>query len=115
MAEFVKTRREHPKSAPYLRLKIFNEQLLETFGIFFSKVFLENFFSKKVFSKKAGNAEKLKRGHSGSFNVFANRKLQKNSRGYPLIEFEKFRKESRIVPKKNQRGDPMVSPLLLEV
>ena len=28
------------------------------------------------------------RGHSGSLNVFTNRKLQKNARGYPLIEFE---------------------------
>ena len=34
-----------------------------------------------------------KRGHSGSLNVFTNRKLQKNARGYPLIESENFRKK----------------------
>ena len=33
-----------------------------------------------------------KRGHSGSLNVFTNRKFQKNARGYPLIESENFRK-----------------------
>ena len=55
-----------------------------------------------------------KRGHSGSLNVFTNRKLQKNARGYPLIDSESFRKKSRIVPKKTQRGGPLVSPVLLE-
>ena len=44
-----------------------------------------------------------KRGHSGSLNVFTNRKLQKNARGHPLIEFENFRKRSRIVPKKTKK------------
>ena len=43
-----------------------------------------------------------KRGHSGSIDVFTNRKLQKNASGYPLIESENFRKKSRIVPKKKQ-------------
>ena len=42
-----------------------------------------------------------KRGNSGSLNVFTDRKLQKNARGYLLIESENFKK-SRIVPKKNQ-------------
>ena len=55
----------------------------------------------------------LKRGHLGSLNIFRNRKLQKNARD-PLIEFDNFRKQSHIVPKKNQRGDLLVSPLLLE-
>ena len=45
----------------------------------------------------------LKRDHLGSLNVFRNRKLQKNARGYPLIESENFRKKSRIVPKKNEK------------
>ena len=31
-----------------------------------------------------------------------------------MIKFENFRKKSRIVPKKNQRRDPLVSPVLLE-
>ena len=41
-----------------------------------------------------------KRGHSGSLSVFTNRKLQKNARGYPLIEFENFEKKSRSAEKK---------------
>ena len=52
-------------------------------------------------------------GHSGSLNVFTNRKLQKNARDYPLIESENFRRKSHIVPKKTQRGDPLVSPAVL--
>ena len=55
----------------------------------------------------------LKRGHLGSFNVFYKPKTSKNARGYPLIKLENFRK-NRIVPKKTQRGDPLVSPVLLE-
>ena len=43
-----------------------------------------------------------KRGHSGSINVFTNRKLQKKCKGYPLIESVNFRKNSRIVPKKDE-------------
>ena len=45
-----------------------------------------------------------KRGHLGSLNVFHKPKTSKNARGYPLIKFENFRKKSRIVPKKTQRG-----------
>ena len=45
-----------------------------------------------------------KRGHLGSLNVFTNRKLRRNSRVYPLIEFENFRKKSRIEPKKPKGG-----------
>ena len=55
-----------------------------------------------------------KRGHSGSFNVFYKPKTSKKCKGYPLIKFEKFSKKNRIVPKKTQRGDPLVSPVLLE-
>ena len=47
-----------------------------------------------------------KRGHLGSLNVFTNRKLQNNARGYPLIEIKKFWKKSRIVPKKPKGGTP---------
>ena len=55
-----------------------------------------------------------KRGHSGSLNVFTNRKLQKNARGYPLIESENFRKKkSHSAEKKTQSGDPLVSPAVL--
>ena len=43
---------------------------------------------------------------------FTNRKLQK-MQGYPLIEFENFRKKSHCAEKKPKRG-ALVSPLLLE-
>ena len=55
-----------------------------------------------------------KRGHSGSFNVFYKPKTSKKFKGVPFDKFRKFSKKSRIVPKKNQRGDPLVSPVLLE-
>ena len=92
------TRRERPKSAPYLRLKntkIFKEQLLKTFGKFF--------FRKKVFFKKSCTMKNSKRGHLGSLNVFTNRKLQKDARG-PFDRIRKFSKKSRIVPKKQPKG-----------
>ena len=54
-----------------------------------------------------------KRGHSGSLNVFTNRKLQKTALGLPFDRIRKFSKKSRIVPKKTQRGDPLVSPAVL--
>ena len=79
---------------------------------FFEKNF-ENFFEKKYFLENRTMPKNSKRGHSGSLNVFTNRKLQKNARGYPLIESKNFRKESRIVPKKTQRGDPLISPAVL--
>ena len=56
----------------------------------------------------------LKRGHLGSFNVFYKPKTSKNARGYPLIKFENFRKKSHSAERKTQRGDPLVSPVLLE-
>ena len=76
---------------------------------FFSRIF---FFEKKVFFRKSHNAENSKRGHSGSLNVFTNRKVQKNARGYPLIESEIFEKKSHSAEKK-PKGDPLVSPAVL--
>ena len=84
---------------------MFKEQLLETFG---KKIRIKVFFKKSRTMPK-----KSKRGHSGSLNVFTNRKLQKNARVYPLIEFKKFRKKSHSA-EKNQRGDSLASTLLLE-
>ena len=55
----------------------------------------------------------LKRVHLGSLNVFYKPKTSNNSRGYPLIKFEKFRKKSHSA-EKNPKGDPLVSPVLLE-
>ena len=43
-----------------------------------------------------------KRGHSGSLNVFTNRKLQKKCKGVPFDRIRKFSK-SRIVPKKTKQ------------
>ena len=45
-----------------------------------------------------------KRGLLGSLNVFTNRKLQKNGKGDPSIEFESFRKKSRTAAKKPKGG-----------
>ena len=45
-----------------------------------------------------------KRGHLGSLNVFRNQKLQKNARGYPLIEFDNFRKKVAQCRKKPKVG-----------
>ena len=55
----------------------------------------------------------LKRGHLGSLNVFYKPKTSKKCKGYPLIKFENFRKKSHSA-EKTQRGDPLVSPVLLE-
>ena len=57
------------------------------------------------------NSKRAIQAHS-TFST--NRKLQKKSRGYPLINFENFRKKSHSAEKKTQRGDPLVSPVLLE-
>ena len=56
----------------------------------------------------------LKRGHLGSLNVFYKLKTSKKYKGAPFDKIRKFSKKSRIVPKKTQRGDTMVSPALLK-
>ena len=61
--------------------------------LFFQKKMLKFFFEKSIFLKSRTMPKNSKRGHSGSLNVFTNRKLQKNARGYPLIESENFRKK----------------------
>ena len=55
---------------------------------------------KQVFFLSRTMPKNSKRGHSGSLNVFTNRKLQKNARGYPLIESENFQKKSHSAEKK---------------
>ena len=62
LAEFGKTRRERPKSAPYLRLKNIQGTTIGKIWkkIFFSKKLILIFFRKKVFFK-SHNAEKLKK------------------------------------------------------
>ena len=89
------TRRDRLKSAPYLRLE--NIQITTIGNIwknYIQKKILKIFFSKKsIFLESRTMPKNSKRGHSGSLNVFTNRKLQKNARGYPLIESENFRKK----------------------
>ena len=73
------TRRERPKSAPYLRLKNIQGTTIGNIwkNYFFQKKF-EIFFSKKsIFLESRTMPKNSKRGHSGSLNVFTNRKLQK--------------------------------------
>ena len=109
------TRRDRLKSAPYLRPKNIQRTTMGNIwkNYFFQKKIFESFFfEKSIFLESRTMPKNSKRGHSGPLIVFTNRKLQKNARGYPLIESENFRK-SRIVPKKTQRGDPLVSPAVL--
>ena len=54
------TRRERPKSAPYLRLKNIQGTTIGKIWNFFFKKNIFDFFSKKVFFK-SHNAEKLKK------------------------------------------------------
>ena len=87
-------------------------------NLFFFKKNIGFFFRKNVFFLESRTMPKnSKRGHSGPLNVFTNRKLQKNARGYLLIESQNFRK-SRIVRKKTKKKSnerkPLVSHLLLE-
>ena len=78
---------------------------METFG--------NSFFRKKYLVKKLQNARKPKRGHLGSLNVFYKLKTSKNCKGVP---FERTRKFSKKVAycRKTHRGDPLVSPVVLE-
>ena len=102
----VLTRRDSLKSAPYLRLKHIQGTTIgniwKKLFFFQKKLFVDFFYKKSIFEKVAQCQKSQKRGHSSSINVFTSRKLQKNARGYPLIESENFRKKSRIVPKKKQ-------------
>ena len=71
---------------------------------FFSKTFLKIFFPKKsIFLESRTMPKNSKRDHSGSLNVFTNRKLQKKCKGLPFDRIRKFSKKSRIVPKKTKK------------
>ena len=73
-----------------------------------------NFFSKKVFFK-SHNAKKLKKRPFRLIQRFLQTEnFKKKCKGVPFDKIRKFSKKSRIVPKKTQRGDPLVSPVLLE-
>ena len=102
------TRRERPKSAPYLRLKnIQGTTIVKIWKKNFSKkLFLKFFFEKKYFlvAKCRKTQKKAIQAHS-TFST--NRKFQKKCKGVPFDKFQKFSKKSRTVPKKIQRGDPL--------
>ena len=75
--EHEQTRRECPKSGPYLRLKNIQGT---TIGNAWKKLIF--FSKKKIFFTKSGTMPKnSKRGRLGSLNVFTNRKLQKMQGG----------------------------------
>ena len=99
IAKFTPTRRERLKSAPYLRLK-------ERKKIFGKKLkFLKIFF----FQKKSHSAEKCKRGILLDLLTYIPLQNIKKLEGGTLWGQKKIRKKSRTVPKKTQRGDPIVS------
>ena len=80
----------------------------------FKKIIFEIFFRKKVFFKSQ-NAEKLKKRPFRLIQRFLQTEnFKKKCKGVPFDKFQKFSKKSHIVPKKTQRGGPLVSPVLLE-
>ena len=104
MAEFVKTSRDRPKSAPHPRLK--NSKKTSKCQVF-SFTVLENrkFFEKKGPSGalKSHNAEKLKGGPLRFFNIHSvakHEKIEENKNFY-------FRKKSHSAEKKLKGGDPL--------
>ena len=87
-----KTRRERPKSAPYLWLKNIQGTTIGNIwkNYFFQKKF-EIFFSKKsIFFRKSHNAEKLKKR---PFRLIKRFYKPKTSKKMQLIDSENFRKK----------------------
>ena len=83
-----------PSRRHILGSKIFKEQLLEKFGkkFFFKKIIFEIFFEKSIF--QVAQCRKTQKEAIQAYSTFStNRELQKNARGYPLINFENFRKK----------------------
>ena len=61
------------------------------------------------FSKNVAECRKMKRGESlGFINIHSVAKYQKTRRGDSFETLNKFRKQFRRVPKKIERGDPLV-------
>ena len=110
VCSFNLTSRDRPKSAPYPRLK--NSKKTSKFQVFSFTVLEKRKFSEKngpSGALKSDNAEKLK---GGTLWVFPTSILSQNSKqieGGPFGE-NNFRKKSLAVPKKNWKGDPLVSP-----
>ena len=64
--------------------------------------------------KKSHNAEKPKKRSFRLIKRFLQTENLKKCKGVPFEKIRKFSKKSRIVPKRNPKGDPLVSPVLLE-
>ena len=91
----IQTRRERPKSAPYLRLKnIQGTTIVKIWKKNFSKkLFLKFFFEKKVFFKSQ-NAEKLKKRPFRLIQRFLQTEnFKKKCKGVPFDKFQKFSKK----------------------
>ena len=96
-----------PSRRYILGSKIFKKQLLEKFGkkiFFFKKIIFEIFFRKKSIFQVAQCRKTQKEAIQAHSTFSTNRKLQKNARGYPLINFENFRKKSHSAEKKPKGG-----------
>ena len=63
-----------------------------------------------IFGKKSHNAEKTERGALWDFSTSILSQNIKKMQGGPFGEIFFFRKKSLAVPKKNERGEPLVSP-----
>ena len=96
-----------PSRRHILGSKIFKEQLLEIFG-------KKYFFPKKIFGKKVAQCRKPKKRSFRLIQRFLQTGNFKKMQGIKFDKIRKFSKKSRIVPKKTQRGDPLVSLVLLE-
>ena len=80
-----RTRRERPKSAPYLRLKnIQGTTIVKIWKKNFSKKLFLNFFFEKKYFLSRKMPKNSKKGHSGSFNVFYKPKISKKMQGGTL-------------------------------
>ena len=107
------TRRERPKSAPYLRLKIIQGTTIGKIWkklFFFQKNYFWIFFRKKYFLSRT-MPKNSKRVHSDSFNVFYKPKTSKKCKGVPFEKFRKFSKKKSHSAEKNPKGGTLWSHL----
>ena len=108
------TSRERPKSAPYLS-STRRERLKSALYLwlkkrkrpFLKKTWIFEFFS---FRKCHIVPKKVKGGPVARFCC----KISKNLKGGPFWDIGKFSKKSRTMPKKIERGDPLVSSGFVE-
>ena len=102
------TSRERPKSAPYLRLKNIQGTTIEN-------IWKTIFFQKKNLVKKSHIAENPKKRPFRLNKRFSQTENFKKFKGVRFDKIQNFSEKCRIVPKKKpQRGDPLVSTILLK-